>query len=58
MTIRPVGIIERAFQLAELAANIEEIRAKLSKEGYSNIDGHLMGRQIRADLVRVMRHAA
>ena len=58
MTIRPIGIIERAYQLAELSANVEEIRNRLRKEGYSNVDGHLMGRQIRADLVRVIRKAA
>ena len=58
MTIRPIGIIERAFQLAENSANVEEIRSRLRKEGYSNVDGHLMGRQIRADLVKVIRQAA
>lgn len=58
MTIRPIGIIERAFELAEQSANVEEIRSKLRKEGYSNVDCHLMGRQIRADLVRVIRKAA
>lgn len=58
MTIRPIGIIERAFQLAQQSANVEEIRNRLRKEGYSNVDGHLMGRQIRADLVRVIRKAA
>lgn len=55
MTIRPIAIIERAFQLALHMANVEEIRIQLRKEGYSNIDGHLMGRQIRADLVRTIR---
>jgi hypothetical protein len=58
MTIRPIGIIERAFQLASQSANVEEIRNKLRQEGYSNVDGHLMGRQIRADLVRVIRAVA
>ena len=58
MTIRPPGIIERAFQLALHSANVEAIRNQLKKEGYSNVDGHLMGRQIRADLVRVIRKAA
>ena len=58
MTIRPIDIIERAFQLAKLSANVEEIRTRLRKEGYSNVDGHLMGRQIRADLVRVIRQGA
>ena len=57
MTIRPIGTIERAFQLALQLPNVEEIRVQLRKEGHSNVDGHLMGRQIRADLVKVIRTA-
>ena len=52
------GIIERAFQLAQQLANIEEIRAQLRKEGYSSIDAHLMGRKIRSDLTRIIRQSA
>jgi hypothetical protein len=55
---RAVGIIERAFELAQRLANIEQIRSQLVKEGYSNVDGHLMGRKIRSDLVRIIRRAA
>ena len=32
------GIIERAFQLALVAATVEEIRTRLRKEGYFNVD--------------------
>jgi hypothetical protein len=53
-----VGIIERAFELAQQLANVEQIRSQLVKEGYSNVDGHLMGRKIRSDLVRIIRKAA
>jgi hypothetical protein len=52
------GIIERAFQLAGQAANVEEIRSRLRKEGYSDVDAHLMGRKIRSDLVKVIRQSA
>jgi len=52
---RPPGTIERAFQLAEHSANLEEIKIKLRREGYSNVDAHLMGRQIRYDLSKVIR---
>jgi hypothetical protein len=52
-----VGIIERAFQLALLSTTVDEIRAKLRKEGYSNVDAHLMGPKIRSDLVKVIRQA-
>jgi hypothetical protein len=52
------GIIERAFQLAQDSANVEEIRTRLRKEGYFNVDAHLMGRKIRSDLVKVIRQSA
>lgn len=55
---RPPGIIERAFQLAQVSATVEEIRTRLQKEGYSNVDAHLMGRKIRSDLVKLIRQAA
>ena len=53
-----LGIIERAFQLASSSVNVEEIRVKLRKEGYSNVDAHLMGRKIRSDLVKIIRGPA
>jgi hypothetical protein len=52
------GVIERAFQLAEQSATIEEIRTRLRREGYSNVDAHLMGRKIRSDLVKIIRKTA
>jgi hypothetical protein len=58
MTARVAGIIERAFQLAQQLASVEEIRAQLRKEGYSSVDAHLMGRKIRADLVKVIKQTA
>jgi hypothetical protein len=44
------GIIERAFELAHGATTVEEVRKALKCEGYSNVDAHLAGRSIRADL--------
>jgi hypothetical protein len=44
------GIIERAFELARCSANIEEVRIALRREGYSNVDAHLAGPTIKADL--------
>ena len=58
MTGHPTGIIERAYELAEESASVEEIRNRLRKEGYSNVDAHLMGPKIRSDLVKVIRRAA
>src|SRR3954453_14528428 len=45
------NIIERAYQLAR-DSSIEEIRKTLRKEGYSNVDAHLGGASIKADLKR------
>jgi hypothetical protein len=52
------GIIERAFQLARQLASVEEIRSRLRKEGYAQVDAHLMGRKIRGDLVKIIRQTA
>lgn len=43
-------IIVRAFELAGCSANIEEVRKTLRREGYSNVDAHLAGPTIKADL--------
>ena len=47
--MQPQNIIERAFELAR-ASNIDEIRKVLRREGYSNVDAHLSGASIKADL--------
>ena len=57
MSSHHVGVIERAFELAHQLANVEAIRTCLRKEGYSNVDAHLMGRKIRSDLVKLIRQA-
>lgn len=44
------NIIERAFQLAPKATSIDEIRKALRQEGYSNVDAHLAGASIKAQL--------
>ena len=46
------NIIERAFHLARESDNIDEIRKVLRREGYSNVDAHLGGASIKADLKR------
>jgi hypothetical protein len=46
------NIIERAFQLARGSNNIDDIRKVLRREGYSNVDAHLGGASIKADLKR------
>ena len=44
------NIIERAFQLARDSSSVEEVRKALRQEGYSNVDAHLGGASIKADL--------
>jgi tRNA G26 N,N-dimethylase Trm1 len=44
------NIIERAFQLANDATNVDDIRKALRQEGYANVDAHLAGASIKADL--------
>lgn len=44
------NIIERAFELARSSTTIEEVRNALRREGYSNVDAHLAGPTIKADL--------
>ncbi len=53
-----VGVIERAFQLAEECTSHFEIRAKLKKEGYPHVDDHLSGGKIRSDLAKVLKRRA
>ncbi|HET6943178.1 MAG TPA: hypothetical protein VFH89_13545 [Sphingomicrobium sp.] len=43
-------IIERAFEVAQTSTTIDEIKHVLKNEGYSNVDAHLSGPSIRADL--------
>ena len=44
------NIIERAFQLASDSTSIDDIRKTLRREGYSNVNAHLGGASIKADL--------
>ena len=44
------NIIERAFELARESSSVEEIRKALRREGYSNVNAHLDGASIKADL--------
>ena len=48
--MRPTDIIVRAFELARSSSTVEEVRNALRHEGYSNVDAHLAGASIKADL--------
>lgn len=47
--------VERAFELAPSASSIDDIRKALRQEGYPNVDAHLAGASIRADLKKRLR---
>ena len=49
-----VGTVERAFQLARECRSLEELRAKLIKEGCTNVDAHLQG-SLRKDLATLFK---
>jgi len=44
------NVIERAFELARESTSIDQIRKVLRTEGYANVDAHLCGASIKADL--------
>ena len=48
-----MGTVERAFQLAPSCRTINELRAKLTREGHTNIDAHLQG-SLRRELKKLM----
>jgi hypothetical protein len=48
-----MGTVERAFQLAPECRSMDELRAKLSREQFSNIDAHLQG-SLRRDLRKLL----
>jgi hypothetical protein len=51
------GTVKRAFQLASECSTLDEIRARLKREGYSNVTEHLSGNVIRKDLSKLLRAA-
>jgi hypothetical protein len=49
-----MGTVERAFQLAPACRTMDELRAKLVREGHTNIDAHLQG-SLRRDLRKLLK---
>lgn len=48
----PDEIIKRAFDLTGQCGSVEEVRQKLLQEGYFQVQAHMSGPQITADLRR------
>ncbi|MEO6313003.1 MAG: hypothetical protein ABIO47_12155 [Sphingomicrobium sp.] len=53
--MRPIGTVERAFQLAPSCRSIDEIRAKLRREQCMSVEEHLTGASIKAELKKLLR---
>lgn len=53
-SIKAVGTIERAYQLARESRTLEEVRQKLRREGYTQVDEHLSGGVIRSELKKLL----
>ena len=52
---RMIGTVERAFQLAPECSSREEIRRRLVREGHTNVDAHLQGKALRAELKKLLK---
>lgn len=52
-----VRIIERAYQLAPECDSMEELKRRLMREGYPQVNAHLGGRQIRRDIQPLLNRA-
>jgi len=50
-----INVIERAYQLAPECETVDEVRHKLSREGYFQVEAHLRGPQIRGELLRRLK---
>lgn len=48
--MQTINVIERAFQIARDVGSVDEIREALKREGYAQVDAHLQGAHIRAQL--------
>jgi hypothetical protein len=53
-----IGIIERAYQLAPECGTVDEVRFRLRREGYFQVEAHLRGPQIRGEISRRLKQDA
>lgn len=51
---RAEGTVERAFQLAPESTTLQELRQKLKREGYSQVEEHLSWGALRSDLKKLL----
>jgi len=48
--VHGVDVIERAFQVAADCGSLAEVRRRLAREGYIQVEAHTGGRQIRREI--------
>jgi len=51
------NVIERAFQLAPECGSLGELKRKLIREGYFQVEAHLSGRQIKTQITPLLNPA-
>lgn len=51
------NVIVRAFALAPECGSIDELKRRLIREGYFNVNAHLSGWQIRRELLAKLKPA-
>jgi hypothetical protein len=49
--VQGINVIERAFQIAAESGSVEEVKNKLSREGYLNVHRHLGGKHTRSQIL-------
>jgi hypothetical protein len=45
-----VNVVKRAFEIAPECGSIEEVKRRLIREGFEQVNAHLMGAQIRRQI--------
>ncbi|HWJ58073.1 MAG TPA: hypothetical protein VNR68_00295 [Sphingomicrobium sp.] len=48
------AIIRRAYELAPLSRSLDEVRSKLRREGYFQIDAHFSSGTLRKELTKLL----
>jgi len=51
------NVIERAFQLAPECGSLGELKRRLIREGYFQVEAHLSGRQIKSQITPLLNPA-
>jgi hypothetical protein len=48
------NVIERAFELAPECGSLAELKRRLIREGYFQVEAHLSGRQIKSQIMPLL----